>query len=126
MFQTERKTVSRRICGTEIVRATLSYPVGFAFLEDLSRRSVTGGPHQTDPGKEPGPDRFRICLFHFCRGENIHNWISQWLLFSMLKYSTTCAKINKRVKKTEKNRKKCCVNGETGVNCYGFDFFIRE
>lgn len=73
MFQTERKTVSRRICGTEIVRATLSYPVGFAFLEDLSRRAQMWVEQTLTPHAErvftddPDPSkRFCFRCFDYC------------------------------------------------------------
>lgn len=77
MFPTERKTISRRVDGTEVVRATLSYPAGFEFLESLAHRAEcwveqTLTPHaqrifadDCDPSKRFCFRRFEytLCVF---------------------------------------------------------------
>ena len=42
--------------------------------EDLFRCGVSGGLHQSDPGKKPGPDRFGVCLPHFTGCKDFHVW----------------------------------------------------
>ena len=90
-------------------------------IKDLISSRCSGRSHQPDPGKKTGPDRFSISQPHFTGCEDFHVWSPKDSI-SLWNYSTNLAKINKRAKKTEKNRKKCCVNGETGVNCHSFNF----